>query len=54
MTDFIFPYVEAICYEKGLCFLHEICSCDESVFAQRFPVLVFGKTENKALFLKNA
>lgn len=52
MTDFIFPYVEVICYEKGLCFLHEICSCDESVFAQRFPVLFLERQKTKHYFWK--
>lgn len=40
-------HVKVICYEKGLCFLHEICSSDESVFAQRFLVLLLSN-----LFLK--
>lgn len=52
MTDFICPYVEVICYEKGLCFLHEICSCDESVFAQRFPVLFLERQKTKHYFWK--
>lgn len=49
---FYFPYVEVICYEKGLCFLHEICSCDESVFAQRFPVLFLERQKTKHYFWK--